>query len=63
MDFLRYQTGNRDARHSSVNPVFVAVVRVLKGVTETQSNKMGGYEKAAKKLPAVNRPTVMSWDF
>lgn len=37
MDFLKYQTQNKDASFSSANHVFVSVVHVVKGVTVTQS--------------------------
>lgn len=43
MDFLKYQTQNKDASFSSANPVSVSVVHVVKGVTVTQSNKMSEY--------------------
>lgn len=57
MDFLKYQTQNKDASFSSANPVSVSVVHVVKGVTVTQSNKMSEYKKASKTLTPVNCPT------
>lgn len=61
MDFLKYQTQNKDASFSSANPVFVSVVHVVKGVTVTQSIQKK--HQRSSHLRTVPLRTAMSWDF